>query len=170
MEVVSIANIKTRKLMRNLAINANIPTKTDSNGRMRRVANTFIINLDTMPKCTAQQKRYDGRRGIYFKSKTLIEAEKIFYYALKPHAPKKLSEAPIRLMVIFNFDVKDKKKWDKYKTTVPDVDNYAKAFIDQMTRCGYWKDDSQIADLHLVKTWGKDARIIVRWEEIKDDG
>ena len=134
------------------------------------MANTFILNLDTMPKGTAQQKRYNGKTHTYFKSKSLRNTEFIFFESLYPHAPDKPSEAPIRLMVIFNFDVKDKKKWDKYKTSVPDVDNYAKAFIDQMTRCGYWKDDSQIADLHLVKTWGKDARIIVRWEEIEDDG
>lgn len=131
---------------------------------------SFLITLDDMPSGTAQQKRYNGRTHTYFKSKSLRDTEQIFFAALYPHRPEQPSDKPIRLSVTFYFNVKDKKKWGKYKTTVPDVDNYAKAFIDQMTRCGYWKDDSQIADLHLVKTWGKDARIIVRWEEIEDDG
>lgn len=132
--------------------------------------NIFILTFDTMPKGTAQQKRYNGRTHTYFKSKSLRDTEFIFFEALHPHAPDKPSEAPIRLFITFYFDVKDKKKWWKWKTSVPDVDNYAKAFIDQMTRCGFWKDDSQIADLRLIKVWSEEACIYVEWEELKDDG
>ena len=129
----------------------------------------FYIHLETMPKGTAQQKRYDGRRGIYFKSKTLIETEKIFYAALYPHRPKKPSELPIRLSLIFFFDVKDKKKWGRPKTTMPDIDNYCKAFLDQMTKCGYWEDDAQVYKLNAEKYWSEKATILVTWEEKKDD-
>lgn len=129
----------------------------------------FYIHLEAMPKGTAQQKRYDGRRGIYFKSKTLIEAEKTFYAALYPHRPKKPSELPIRLSLIFFFDVKDKKKWGKKKTTMPDIDNYCKAFIDQMCKCGYFEDDAQVYKLNAEKYWSEKAAILVTWEEKKDD-
>lgn len=132
--------------------------------------NIFRLTFDTMPKGTAQQKRYDGRRGIYFKSKTLIEAEKVFYYALKPHAPKKPSELPVVVCLSFYFDVKDKKKWGLPKITVPDLDNYCKAFLDQMVKCGFFKDDAQIVELHLSKFWSEKASIAVYWKEAKDDG
>ena len=132
--------------------------------------NIFRLTFDTMPKGTAQQKRYDGRRGIYFKSKTLIEAEKVFYYALKPHAPKKPSELPVVVCLSFYFDVKDNKKWGLPKITVPDLDNYCKAFLDQMVKCGFFKDDAQIVELHLSKFWSEKASIAVYWKEAKDDG
>ena len=130
---------------------------------------SFLITLDDMPSGTAQQKRYNGRTHTYFKSKSLRDAEQTFFAALYPHRPEQPSDKPIRLSVTFYFNVKDKKKWGKYKTTVPDVDNYSKAFIDQMTRCGYWKDDSQIAELYLEKRWCLKAEIHVEWEELEDD-
>ena len=133
------------------------------------MSEVIMLSFDTMPKGTAQQKRYNGRTHTYFKSKSLRETEEIFFESLFPFAPDEPSEAPIRLNIVFHFDVKDKKKWRKYKTSVPDVDNYAKAFIDQMTRCGFWKDDSQIADLHLVKMWSERASVFVEWEELKDE-
>ena len=123
-----------------------------------------------MPKGTAQQKRYDGRRGIYFKSKTLIETEKTFRHALCPFRPKKPSELPIKLSLRFYFDVKDKKKWGKPKTTMPDIDNYCKAFIDQMVKCGFFEDDAQIYKLTAEKYWSEKATIFVAWEEVTNDG
>ena len=130
--------------------------------------NEFTLHFaEGMPKGTAQQKRYDGRNKRYFKSKSLVIAERTFFAALYPHRPKKPSEHPIRLTLKFYFDVKDKKKWGHPKTTVPDVENYAKAFIDQMTRTGFWEDDAQVYDLHLTKHWVEEASIEVEWEEVE---
>lgn len=131
--------------------------------------NIFRLTFDTMPKGTAQQKRYNGRTHTYFKSKALRDTEFIFFESLYPYAPDKPSEKPIRLSLTFHFDIKDKKKWGRYKTTVPDVDNYAKAFIDQMTKSGFWLDDSQISELYLAKFWSNSALIVVNWEELEDE-
>jgi len=131
--------------------------------------NIFRLTFDTMPKGTAQQKRYNGRTHTYFKSKALRDTEFIFFESLYPYAPDKPSEKPIALSITFRFDVKDKKKWGRYKTSVPDVDNYAKSFIDQMVKAGFFVDDSQIADLHLVKKWNQEAAIYVEWEELEDE-
>lgn len=128
----------------------------------------FYLYFDTMPKGTAQQKRYDGRTGHYFKSKTLVETEKIFHHALYPHRPKKPSELPVKVCLRFFFDVKDKRKWGKPKTTMPDVDNFCKAFLDQMTRCGYWEDDAQVYKLIAEKYYSEKASIMVYWEEVTD--
>ena len=119
-----------------------------------------------MPKGTAQMKRYNGRTHTYFKDKKLMETEKQFYLALRPYAPKQPAELPIRLHIWFYFDVKDKKKWGLPKTSKPDVDNFAKSFIDQMTKCGYWQDDSQITDLHIEKFYAEKATIVFVWEEV----
>lgn len=125
-----------------------------------------FLYFETMPKGTAQQKRYNGRTHTYFKDKKLMATEQQFYFALKPYAPKQPSELPIRLHIWFYFDIKEKKKWGLPKTSKPDVDNFSKAFIDQMTKCGYWQDDSQITDLHIEKYYAEKATIVFEWEEV----
>lgn len=126
----------------------------------------FFLYFPTMPKSTAQQKRYNGRTHTYFKDKRLIDAEQKFYAALKPYAPKHPSEKPISLHVWFYFDIKERKKWGQPKTSKPDVDNFCKAFIDQMGKCGFFRDDSQITDLHIEKFYAEKATIVVQWKEI----
>ena len=128
----------------------------------------FYLHFETMPKGTAQQKRYNGRTVHYFKSKTLVETEKIFHHALYPHRPKKPSELPVKVCLRFYFDVKDKKKWGLPKTTMPDVDNFCKAFLDQMTQCGFWEDDAQVYKLVAEKYYAEKAAITVIWEEVTD--
>lgn len=127
----------------------------------------FILKLGTMPKGTAQMKRYNGRTHTYFKSKTLMETERIYHTMLLPHRPKTPSEAPIRLFVVLYFDKKSPQKlWGKYKTTRPDVDNFCKALIDQMTQVGFWTDDSQIVDLRIKKYYAEKASIFIEYEEV----
>lgn len=131
---------------------------------------SFILQLETMPKATAQMKRFNGNTRTYFKSKTLLATEKLYRTLLIPHRPKQPSEAPIRLFIVLYFDKKSPKKlWGTYKTTRPDADNFCKALIDQMTLCGYWSDDSQIADLHIKKYYAEKASIYIEWEELEDE-
>lgn len=47
-----------------------------------------------------------------------------------------------------------KPKTSKLDAPKPDVDNYAKAVLDAMTKAGVWKDDSQVAFLAIKKQWG----------------
>ena len=130
---------------------------------------SFILQLETMPKGTAQMKRFNGNTRTYFKSKTLMETERIYRTLLAPHRPKAPSEGPIRLFIVLYFDKKSPKKlWGQYKITRPDVDNFCKALIDQMTQVGFWMDDAQIADLRIKKYYAEKATIVVEWEEIKD--
>ena len=128
----------------------------------------FELRFDTMPKGTAQQKRYDGRRGIYFKSKKLIALEQTFANALFPYTPELPSDKPIKLVVWFGFDTKEKRKWGHYKTTRPDCDNYVKEFKDVMTKVGFWLDDAQVVDLHIIKTYSENAFIWVRIDELEE--
>jgi len=40
-----------------------------------------------------------------------------------------------------------------YHIQTPDLDNFAKAICDVLTRCEVWKDDSQIVRLCITKKW-----------------
>ena len=127
----------------------------------------FILELETMPKATAQMKRFNGNTRTYFKSKTLMETERIYRTLLAPHRPKAPSEGPIRLFIVLYFDKKSPKKlWGTYKTTRPDADNFCKALIDQMTQVGFWTDDSQIVDLRIKKYYAEKASIFIEYEEV----
>ena len=139
----------------------------------------FYLHFDTMPRGTAQQKKYAVKNGrtIVYGSDSAKITKRVFLNALKPHAPKERSDKPIRLVVWFAFDTKNKKLWGKnvgdeaefeYKTTRPDTDNIVKLFKDCMTTLGYWNDDSQIVDEHVIKTYAEKATILVRYEEIHD--
>ena len=46
--------------------------------------NQFLITFDSMPRGTAQMKRYNSYTRTYFKSKALQETHKQFALALKP--------------------------------------------------------------------------------------
>lgn len=43
----------------------------------------------------------------------------------------------------------------KHTTPMGDVDNLAKGILDTLTKKGYWLDDRQIVNLHIVKRFPK---------------
>jgi len=89
---------------------------------------------------------------------------------MKPYRPKEPSERPIRLTVCLYFDIsKPKKLWGQYKTTRPDCDNYVKEIKDVMTELGFWKDDAQVVDLHVIKRYSEKATIYIQLEELDDE-
>lgn len=127
----------------------------------------FYLHFDTMPSATAQQKgvRIVHGKPMFYEKAEVKTARQMFTLALKPHAPKTPSDKPIKLYVWFAFDVKDKKLWGQYKPTRPDTDNSLKLLKDCMTGL-FFKDDSQVVDEQVIKTYAEKATIMIRWEEI----
>ena len=128
--------------------------------------NQFRLDFEELPTATSQEKGYNRNTGVHYKKASVKAAEKIFFLKLKPHAPKKPSDKPIRLTVWFGFGIKTKARWGEYKTTRPDTDNYIKLFKDIMTQCGYWIDDAQVVDERIIKTYAECPFIWVKIEEI----
>lgn len=130
----------------------------------------FLLTFEEgLPKGTNQQKRYNHRTRTYYKDSKLSALEATFICALKPHRPKGPSEAAIRLDIWLTFSITSPKRlWGTWKATRPDVDNYAKTFIDCMTRTGFFKDDAQVVDLRVRKTYAEKASIFVQWAELGD--
>ena len=143
------------------------------------MTNSFFLNFENgMPKGSAQQKgeciRYkimNGKRVPYihhFKKATVEGMRAEFELKLKRYRPKTPSEAPIKLVIMLYFDIKGPKRlWGTYKTTKPDLDNYAKELIDAMTSVGFWKDDAQVTDLKITKRYAGAASIFIQWEELE---
>ena len=76
----------------------------------------FYLHFETMPKGTSQQKRLNRRTGVFFKSANVAAAEAEFMSQLLPHRPKYPSDKPIKLVVWFAFDTKNKKLWGEDHT------------------------------------------------------
>ena len=142
----------------------------------------FYLHFDEgMPKGTAQQKgekigyKFDPKKKKvvpyiehYRKPEVQILRNQL-KYMMKRYRPEKPSDKPIRLTMIFYFDIKRPKKlWGTLKTTRPDVDNFFKEIADLMTSLGFWSDDSQIVDLHLKKYYAEKATIYIKVEEIDE--
>ena len=140
----------------------------------------FVEYPNGLPRSTAQEKgekvlyRWkEGKKVPYishYRKDKVKSFRTILGFKLKPFRPKTPSIYPIKLEIYTYFDIKAPKKlWGKYKTTKPDCDNYVKEIKDVMTELGFWKDDAQVVDLHVVKYFAEKGSIVIRWEEI-DDG
>ena len=142
---------------------------------MQKVINLFFE--EGLPRATAQQKgeavRYtrSGQAYIQHYKKEKVKAlHNEFAYRLKRYAPPVPSEDPIRIIVFLGFDVKEKQLWGKYKTTRPDGDNYIKELKDVMTEIGFWKDDAQVVDERVVRTYAEKGSITIQVETLNQPG
>ena len=127
----------------------------------------FYLHFDTMPTATHQQKgvRVVHGKPMFYEKAEVKTARQMFTLELKPHAPEKPSDKPIKLTVWFAFDTKNKKLWGQYKPTRPDTDNSLKLLKDCMSGL-FFKDDSQVVDERVIKTYAEKATIMIRWEEV----
>ena len=131
----------------------------------------FYLHFDTMPTGTAQMKgvRVVHGKPMFYEKAEVKTARQMFTLELKPHAPEKPSDKPIKLTVWFAFDTKNKKLWGQYKPTRPDTDNSLKLLKDCMSGL-FFKDDSQVVEETVIKTYAEKATIMIRWEEVFDNG
>ena len=83
----------------------------------------------------------------------------------RPKSPFLDKSIPLRLSVTFHYAIKQKKKWGKFKTTKPDLDNLLKNMQDYMTKLGYYADDSQISVLNIKKYFSEKNIIEIEIEE-----
>lgn len=143
--------------------------------------NEFYLRFDQgLPRTTSQMKgetiRYKKINGKivpyidHYRKPSVQMLRNLLTYKMKRYKPDKPSEKPIRLTVILYFDVKQPRKlWGTYKTTKPDCDNYVKEIKDVMTDLGFWNDDNQVVDLHIIKYFAEKGTIFIRLEEIEDE-
>lgn len=143
--------------------------------------NEFYLRFDQgLPRTTAQMKgetiRYKNINGKiipyvdHYRKPSVQMLRNLLTLKMKRYKPDKPSEKPIRLTVILYFDVKQPRKlWGTYKTTKPDCDNYVKEIKDVMTDLGFWKDDNQVVDLHIIKYFAEKGTIFIRLEELENE-
>lgn len=121
------------------------------------------------PTVTQQEHKVTVRNGkpAFYDPEELKEARKIFKAYLWPHRPEEPLKGPVRLVTKWIWPGSGEKRV-RWKTTKPDTDNLVKLFKDQMTKCGYWKDDAQVASEITEKFIGTTCGIFVSAEELEE--
>lgn len=132
----------------------------------------FTMFFDQIPKGTSQMKRVNHSSGRFFEGKDLQEARAAYEDQLKDHVPDQPLDGSVKVSIVFNYFVKDKKLKGTPKTSRPDCDNLVKLVLDVMTRLGYWYDDSQVTELTIMKNWahGTEANVYVYVRELVKGG
>lgn len=128
----------------------------------------FFVPLKKIPTVTHQDKIISVKNGkpIIFDSPKLKRAKRIFEDRLIEHIPSKELEPPVSIELVWCFPLEKNKVDGDYYTKKPDVDNLAKAFIDQMTKLKFWKDDSHVSKLVSEKRYNSICGVYVKGYEL----
>lgn len=138
----------------------------------------FILHCEP-PKHTAQGSSVilqNFKTGKYFIGKKAnskaTQTKNELLALLIPYRPQIPLQGAIKLEIdIFYSWRKSETKKNRAKGIMPvvvkpDLDNWVKQFNDCLTRLAFWRDDAQVADMHLRKFYSDQPRIEVRIEEI----
>lgn len=117
------------------------------------------------PTTTHQTKRVDtrGAKPRFFETQAVKAARMLYRQHLAQHRPEEPLTGPLRLVTKWCYEPKYKPTQTDvvYKPTKPDTDNMIKLLKDEMTRCGFWVDDAQVASEITEKFWATPAGIYV---------
>jgi crossover junction endodeoxyribonuclease RusA len=137
---------------------------------------TIYFHLPIVPpKATSQGKRLCIVAGkpMFFAKKEHQQAENDLMTLCLQHRPETPMQGPVSLEVVFTFPWRkseSKKRLAEpwaWNDTRPDLDNMAKLIGDVLTKCGFYRDDSQVAMLYLKKRWGHEVGITIGLEELE---
>lgn len=133
-----------------------VPPTATSQGAGKRM----VIPKDSQGRVTG--------RPMFFKSTKSKTAEHDFTILLQPHAPSSPILNPIKLEVDVVWPWRaGEPQWRRalgrvYHTSKPDCSNWIKQMEDCMTKLRFWRDDGQVAILHVSKAWGDQVGVFVR--------
>lgn len=127
----------------------------------------FFLNMK-VPTKTQQQKKVTVKNGrvIFYEPQELKNVREMYMFQLNAHKPRVPIKGAIQVHVSFQYQAGVTHK-DGWKTTKPDADNMVKCLLDSMTKCGYWKDDSQVASLIINKFYAEQEGIFIRIESLE---
>lgn len=131
--------------------------KVSENGNEIKIL--MALNLEWIPTAQGKGAFVDKAGNVHFFTKPKQrKADEAFKIALSPYAHLTRSWGDVPVEVEFRFFVpypESTPKKHRHKigphTTRPDGDNAIKAPLDQLTKAGFWKDDSYINTYHIYK-------------------
>ena len=140
---------------------------------------TIYFELEENPKGTAQMKgtAYQGGRIHHYEKKEVRQLRELYhhkifkyFYTTKQNIPH--FDGAVRFSAIFNYSIKDKKKWGLPKISRPDADNIVKLLLDVCSDLNMWDDDAQVTCLEVRKFYAEKPSICIEvmpYEVIKTE-
>ena len=128
----------------------------------------FFLPMTKVPTATHQEQAVQVVKGkpVFYDTPEVKAARAKLTGHLAKHAPEKPLRGAVRLLVKWCFP-RDKSHRDgEYRTSRPDTDNLQKLLKDCMTKCGFWKDDAQVASEICEKFWADIPGLYICAEEI----
>ncbi len=129
----------------------------------------FFIAINP-PTATAQEKQVRVVHGkpLFYDPAPVKDAKQKLIAHLFGHRPDKPFHGAVSLTALWLFPKGRTHKNGEWRITKPDTDNLQKMLKDCMTRCGFWKDDAQVARETVEKRWSDDpAGIYIEVEELE---
>lgn len=117
-----------------------------------------FLPMEQIPSITAQQAFRITKTGHRYTDPKMKQLSADYQNLLVPFR-KKFTNEPLTGPVLVEVNFIYEGDPAEFKTTKPDCDNLAKAFLDAMQKVGFFKNDSQIVDLRIRKVYGKHTGI-----------
>jgi len=125
----------------------------------------MIINFPVYGEPVAKGRPRFTRKGFAYTPAKTRAAELDFKTQALEYRPPKPLEGALKVTIeIIKMKPKSKPKKITQWTTKPDLDNFIKT-LDALNGI-FWKDDSQIVEIHASKKYGDSAKIDVTIEEV----
>ena len=128
----------------------------------------FFIPLRRIPTVTQQEHKVTVRGGKphFYEPAELKAARQLFRDHLCRYRPNKPLQGPVYLETSWMFPAGTRHHNGEWKCTKPDTDNLVKMLKDEMTRLGFWKDDSQVAAEVIQKRWSDQSGLLIILDEL----
>ena len=130
----------------------------------------FFIAMSP-PTSTAQMKKMRVVKGkpILYDPPAVKEARNTLNAYLSVNKPVEPYIGAISLRVLWLFPRVKTHQNGEWRITKPDTDNLQKLLKDCMTKCGFWKDDAQVAREIIEKRWADEpCGIYIEIEKLEE--
>lgn len=133
----------------------------------------MIKQFEIAGKCIPKGRPRFTRRGYAYTDKRTRDYEAKVAYSLRAQNAR-IMTGPLRMRVVIyrkflkswtKSEVENAKKGRLQPVTRPDLDNCIKSILDG-SQGVLFGDDSQIIDLHAIKTYGKVEKVVIEVEEL----
>ena len=113
------------------------------------------LPMKKVPTATHQEKQVSCKSGkpVFYEPPRLTEARALLESKLAPYRPEQPLSGPLACSVKWLFGTKRKALHGQPRDTRPDCHNLNKLLFDVLTDLHFWKDDAQVVEEHIRKTW-----------------
>ena len=141
----------------------------------------FFVDGDPKPQPRPRAFSINGTARVY-DPHTAEGWKSAIADAARPHCPPEPWRGPVCITLTFRFrrpksHYRSGKHQDQikpnapiYHTGRPDSDNIAKAALDALTLLGFWKDDAQVCELNISKTYDRLPGLLISATLESDSG